>query len=392
MSESSVPNNFPPLAFPDSVRSGLQGSKWLASWWLAAVGSTGLAMAAARLLSVHRRIAGDRRQPVAMRQSALPGMGGVVSRLAGVLALLTVAGAILANAYASYIPNPKAARRLLIAATGLRAGFSGPVSTGDALQGDVSMIHLPGDPSLSVPGSNAWVYTPPDYDDTGATRYPILYLIHGYPGTAADWFVAGEADRILDVLLAGRLVKPMIVVSLDINGGWQRDTGCLDAVDGPQMESWLYARVLPFVEKAYPTDSTQESRMLGGVSAGGYCALDQGLRHQDTWGTILCFEGYGDPGRGGRIAFRGDTAAIKAHSPSSYLPTISFEHAQAFYLDSGDRLGLARVKKLANLLAERNRTLYHRINQGEGHSWSEVRAGLPYALVFASRQLQKHVR
>ncbi|MDO5743156.1 MAG: alpha/beta hydrolase-fold protein [Micrococcaceae bacterium] len=380
MYEPSGPNNVQPINIPDSALSGIHGSKWLASWWLASLGSIACFLAAGRLLFSQRKQFGGGRKPTIRFRA------GSTSRISGIFVLVMAAGGFLVNAYASYVPNLRAARRAFATVTHVGKDFGEPGIAGDSRHGAVSVVRLPGDSTLRVPASNAWIYTPPAYDGSGKTRYPILYLIHGYPGSAADWFVAGETDQIMDALVAGQLVEPMIVVSLDINGSWQRDTGCLDAVDGPRMESWLYGRVLPFFEKAYPIDSRRTCRILGGVSAGGYCALDQGLRHQEIWGTVLSFEGYGDPGRGGRIAFKGDQAAIRSHSPSFYLPTITFMHPQAFYLDSGDRLGRARVRKLADLLAERQQMLYYRINRGEGHSWSEVRAGLPYALIFASRE------
>ncbi len=374
MLEPSVPRPVAPIHIPDSVLSGIHGSSWLASWWLAGTGSALCAAGAARLL-------GLRGAPVRSKHK--------LASLAGILSLAACAGALLANAYSGYIPDPGAARRLLAELTGLGTIDGEPGVVGDQRHGSVTVVRVPGDEGLRVPGSNAWVYTPPGYVGSGRTRYPVLYLIHGYPGIAADWFVAGGTERIMDALLAGHLIDPMLVVSLDVNAGRQKDTGCLDAVDGPKTETWLYHTVLPFFERSYPLRPGRAGRALGGVSAGGYCALDQGLRHQETWSTILAFEAYGDPGRGGRIAFKGDTRAIRSHSPVLYLPTMAFTHPQAFYLDSGDRIGMKRVAKLAALLSSRGQVLYHRVNRGHGHSWSEVRAGLPHALVFASRQLGK---
>ena len=373
MHEPSAPRLVPPIDIPDSVLSGIHGSSWVASWWLAGPGSALCALGAARLLVLRGPAARSRHKLVS---------------LAGVLSLAACAGALLANAYSGYVPDPGAARRLLAELTGLGTIDREPGVVGDQQHGSVSVVRVPGNEALRVPGSKAWVYTPGGYDGSGATRYPVLYLIHGYPGMAADWFVAGGTERIMDALLAGHLIDPMLVVSLDVNAGWQKDTGCLDAVDGPKMETWLYDTVLPFFERSYPLRPGRAARALGGVSAGGYCALDQGLRHQETWSTILSFEGYGDPGRGGRIAFKGDRRAIRSHSPALYLPTMTFTHPQAFYLDSGDRIGMKRVAKLAALLSSRAQVLYHRVNRGHGHSWSEVRAGLPHALVFASRQLE----
>ncbi len=45
------------------------------------------------------------------------------------------------------------------------------------------------------------VYTPPGYD-SGSSRYPVLYLLHGGGDTDAGWTEVGRANFILDNLLA----------------------------------------------------------------------------------------------------------------------------------------------------------------------------------------------
>ncbi len=56
-----------------------------------------------------------------------------------------------------------------------------------------------------------WIYTPPDYAKT-TRRYPVLYLLHGSNDTAAGWTMAGNANFVLDNLLAEKKMAPMIVV------------------------------------------------------------------------------------------------------------------------------------------------------------------------------------
>ena len=46
-----------------------------------------------------------------------------------------------------------------------------------------------------------WIYTPPDYQKN-SRRYPVLYLFHGSNDTAAGWTTAGNANFVLDNLLA----------------------------------------------------------------------------------------------------------------------------------------------------------------------------------------------
>src|SRR5688572_10375583 len=55
------------------------------------------------------------------------------------------------------------------------------------------------------------IYTPPDYK-TSATRYPVLYLLHGAGSNETSWTERGKAHVILDNLIADGKLKPLIVV------------------------------------------------------------------------------------------------------------------------------------------------------------------------------------
>ena len=61
-----------------------------------------------------------------------------------------------------------------------------------------------------------YVYTPPDYD-AGKTRYPVLYLLHGWGEDETGWHVQGHVDVILDNLIAAKKAKPMIIVMDNLN-------------------------------------------------------------------------------------------------------------------------------------------------------------------------------
>ena len=57
-----------------------------------------------------------------------------------------------------------------------------------------------------------YVYTPPGYDPKAGTRYPVLYLLHGFSDDASGWTAVGMAHVILDNLIAEGKAKPMLVV------------------------------------------------------------------------------------------------------------------------------------------------------------------------------------
>ena len=67
-------------------------------------------------------------------------------------------------------------------------------------------------PSKSTNTSRAaFVYTPPGYEN-GKTKYPVLYLQHGWGENETSWGVQGRANLIMDNMIAEGRIKPFIVV------------------------------------------------------------------------------------------------------------------------------------------------------------------------------------
>ena len=78
----------------------------------------------------------------------------------------------------------------------------------------------------------AVVYTPPGYEK-GSTKYPVLYLQHGWGENETSWGIQGKANLIMDNLIAEGKIKPFIVVmtygmtntGAGIGGGPRRPAG-----------------------------------------------------------------------------------------------------------------------------------------------------------------------
>lgn len=293
--------------------------------------------------------------------------------------------ATVANAISGYVPSVNALAVQVASLTG------GGTSTGSGGRSAAGTVTISAPPALGITETQAWVYTPPGYDQHPSRRYPVAYLVHGSPGHAADWFAAGGIAHQMDVLIAAHLVRPMIVVAPDVNGAGLRDSECLNAVHGPQVETYLDEVVVPFVDHRYRTHANWQHRVVGGMSSGGYCALDQGLRHPDLYGSIIALEPYGDPGAGGRAALgAGDHAAFAAHSPSQYLPTMTFVHPVHVFLDEGSESApsaRANMDALAAQLRARGQAVTTRLEEGHGHSWLEAAEGAPYGLIMASQAM-----
>jgi enterochelin esterase family protein len=137
------------------------------------------------------------------------------------------------------------------------------------------------------------VYTPPNFDKSGETRYPVLYLLHGYSDMADAWTVMGRANFILDNLISKGKAKPMIVVmplgygALKLlDKGWNIGHDELWRSNIERFSDVLLTEVIPQVERDYPVQKNRDGRALAGLSMGGAESLYVGLNHLDQFAWI----------------------------------------------------------------------------------------------------------
>jgi enterochelin esterase-like enzyme len=121
------------------------------------------------------------------------------------------------------------------------------------------------------------VYTPPGYSKE--KHYPVLYLLHGSLADETSWVKDGRADAVLDNLYADKKAVPMIVVMPNCN-----------PPDGA-FEADMLGDVIPYMEGHFPVQADREYRALAGVSSGAHRALDLGLAHPETFGSLGAFIG-----------------------------------------------------------------------------------------------------
>jgi enterochelin esterase-like enzyme len=148
-----------------------------------------------------------------------------------------------------------------------------------------------------------YVYTPPGYDPTAKTTYPVLYLLHGYSDDASGWTAVGRANVILDNLIARGKAKPMIVVmplgygTMDIItlgwGAWSH-TDVRDK-NFSNFRQALLTEVMPKVENEYRITKDRNSRAIAGLSMGGSESLLTGLNNLDKFAWVGAFSAGGLP-------------------------------------------------------------------------------------------------
>jgi S-formylglutathione hydrolase FrmB len=207
-----------------------------------------------------------------------------------------------------------------IATALLLPGFSpttpGPAG-GQVLQGTFPGTQRPG-----------YVYLPPGFN--AATRYPVVYLLHGMRGSPSEYINATQLPTFADTEIAAGRLQPFIAVipaagdTPQYNGEWA----------GP-WESALVKQVVPWVDAHLPTQPTASGRVLAGLSAGGFGAADIGLRNPSLFGTIESWSGYFKPVQDGPFA-HASRAVLAANDPTRLLVTQQpFLSKTRFFISTG---------------------------------------------------------
>jgi hypothetical protein len=152
-----------------------------------------------------------------------------------------------------------------------------------------------------------YVYLPPGYDPL--QRYPVVYLLHGMPGSPTEYLAGTDLVNFADEGISSGRLKPFIAVlpaagpSRNYNGEW-----------AGHWEHVVVDQVVPFVDTYLPTEPFPSGRVIAGLSAGGYGAADIGLRNEAVFGSIVSWSGYFHPLHDGPFK-EASAAVLDANDP-----------------------------------------------------------------------------
>lgn len=146
-----------------------------------------------------------------------------------------------------------------------------------------------------------FVYTPPGYDSTGDTKYPVLYLLHGYGQLPKSWVDIGFVNVIMDNLINQGKAKPMIVVIPMAYGGQEILTGGGQAFWNDDLryknfnrfKESLIQELIPQIENEYRVKTDRDDRAIAGLSMGGAESLLIGLNNLDEFSWVGSFSAGG---------------------------------------------------------------------------------------------------
>lgn len=138
------------------------------------------------------------------------------------------------------------------------------------------------------------IYTPPGYDPQGSRRYPVLYVLHGYSGSAAALISARPWERNvvqwIDGLIHERRMPAALLVVVD---GFTRLGGSqyVDSVHNGNYATYTVRDVVGHVDETYRTIAREGGRAVLGKSSGGFGSMHVVMEHPGIFAAFASHSG-----------------------------------------------------------------------------------------------------
>ena len=247
-------------------------------------------------------------------------------------------------------------------------------------------------PSAALGGrrQEVYVYLPSGYADRPRRRYPVLYLLHGFPGRPVAFLETVQMGVVDDVLAAKHRAQPLILVMPMGSTGSFTDEEWVNGVRPNNGWATFVSRdLVRYVDRNYRTIASRAGRALAGLSEGGYGAINLALHHPREFSVVESWSGYERPDRL-RSIFGAHLQLLSANDPRLLLPRVSRELRKLrtyfwFYSGSTDSFRPQNIDFARQLQGAR---LPHRffVVYG-GHNWAIWRGNALAAYEAAATRL-----
>lgn len=126
------------------------------------------------------------------------------------------------------------------------------------------------------------VITPASYKSS-ETKFPVLYLLHGYSGNYADW-----VKKVKDLKSLVDQHNMIVVCPDGAFGSWYVDSPVSDSL---KYETHISTELPEYIDNRYRTITTRYGRAITGLSMGGHGAMFIAFRHAEKFGACGSMSG-----------------------------------------------------------------------------------------------------
>ena len=244
--------------------------------------------------------------------------------------------------------------------------------------------------ALGGRSQQVYVYLPPGYKDHPSRRYPVLYLLHGFPGRPLAFLLTVRMGVVEDELVAKHAAQPLILVMPFGSTGTFTDKEWVDGLGSYEGWGTFVSRdVVRAVDARYRTIASPAGRGIGGLSEGGYGAINIGLHNPREFSLVESWSGYQVAAHNHSI-FGRQLAGVLRNSPLDQLGEKApvLRRAQTyfwFYTGTDDALRNENRAFAAALTSARVPHTYLELKGG--HNWALWRGMAWRSYLTAARRL-----
>lgn len=245
-------------------------------------------------------------------------------------------------------------------------------------------------PALGGRSQQVVVYLPPGYDANSSRRFPVVYLLHGFPGRPLAFLETVRAGVLVDELVGARKMQPVILVMPYGSTGTFEDKEWANGVHvGQGWETFVARDVVSAIDTRYRTIPSAAGRALAGLSEGGYGALNIGFHHPGTFAVLESWSGYMRAADIPSI-FDHKQSLLTYNSPNAYLPKVAAalrRHGVYVWFYTGTKDEFRKQNVAFDHLLTRYRIPHTFFVVGGGHTWAAWRDNAVAALEAAASRL-----
>ncbi|MFN2629187.1 MAG: alpha/beta hydrolase, partial [Gaiellaceae bacterium] len=189
-------------------------------------------------------------------------------------------------------------------------------------------------PALGGRRQDVYVYLPPGYATSGR-RYPVLYLLHGFPGRPLAFLETVQMGVVEDSLTALGRAQGLILVMPFGSTGTFTDKEWVNGVGrGQDWGTFVSRDLVRAIDARYRTIASGAGRAIAGLSEGGFGAIDIALHHPREFSVVESWSGYQRPDKL-RAIYGSRLQQLGANDPFTLLPRVVRRLRTYFWIYSG---------------------------------------------------------